>query len=151
ATAGDLASDLERWLRHEPISARPSTFVGRAVKWARRRPLQAALAGVIALSAVLSIFLGSAAARHRARFAIASGQNAMNEPEELFAKGEVGAALAQLAHLVRTEPANNAAAGRILSALSQRSIALPAGELVHSDEILAAEYSLDGRWILSAS
>ena len=42
ATADDLAADLERWLRHEPILARTSTAVERLLKWARRRPALAA-------------------------------------------------------------------------------------------------------------
>jgi eukaryotic-like serine/threonine-protein kinase len=46
ASAGALAEDLEHWLRHEPILARPSTAWEHAVKWTKRRPAQAALAGV---------------------------------------------------------------------------------------------------------
>jgi serine/threonine-protein kinase len=46
ASAEALAEDLEHWLRHEPIHARPSTAWEHAVKWARRRPAQAALVGV---------------------------------------------------------------------------------------------------------
>ncbi|MBL9167380.1 MAG: protein kinase [Verrucomicrobiales bacterium] len=50
ATAGDLAADLERWLRHEPIHARPVSSGERFFKWARRHP---ALAGVSALLLVV--------------------------------------------------------------------------------------------------
>ncbi|MHC1766927.1 MAG: protein kinase [Verrucomicrobiia bacterium] len=49
-----LAEDLERWLRHEPIEASPSSRWDRAVKWARRRPAVAALFGVT-LGAVVVI------------------------------------------------------------------------------------------------
>src|SRR5262245_6518887 len=41
-----LADDLERWLRGEPIQARPSTSLERAIKWAKRRPAAAALVAV---------------------------------------------------------------------------------------------------------
>jgi WD40 repeat protein/tRNA A-37 threonylcarbamoyl transferase component Bud32 len=51
-SAEALAEDLERWLRGEPILARPSGAVERTVKWARRRPMAAALAGVIGLATV---------------------------------------------------------------------------------------------------
>jgi hypothetical protein len=51
-TAGDLADDLERFLRHEPIRARPAGWVERGVKWARRRPAQAALVGVTLVALV---------------------------------------------------------------------------------------------------
>ncbi|HEY0548161.1 MAG TPA: protein kinase, partial [Verrucomicrobiae bacterium] len=42
-----LANDLERWLRHEPIQARPSTIVERVAKAARRRPIVAALSAAM--------------------------------------------------------------------------------------------------------
>ena len=41
-----FADDLERWLKHEPIRARPSTVFERVTKWARRRPTIAALAAL---------------------------------------------------------------------------------------------------------
>jgi len=41
-----LGDDLERWLRGEPIQARPSTSLERAIKWAKRRPAAAALVAV---------------------------------------------------------------------------------------------------------
>src|SRR5207245_1898624 len=66
ATAEDLANDLERWLHHEPIQARPSSISARAAKWVRRCPLQAALAGVIIVSAVVAGLLWSEASRQKA-------------------------------------------------------------------------------------
>lgn len=44
-SAEALAEELERWLRHEPILARPVTTPERAWKWARRHP---AMAGLVA-------------------------------------------------------------------------------------------------------
>jgi tetratricopeptide (TPR) repeat protein len=49
-SAQALAEDLGRYLANEPILARPIGLVGRAVKWARRRPAAAALVGVVALA-----------------------------------------------------------------------------------------------------
>ncbi len=43
ATASDLAEDLGRFLDDEPIRARQVGPVGRGLRWARRRPSQAAL------------------------------------------------------------------------------------------------------------
>ena len=50
-SAEALADDLERWLRGEPILARPVGVMERAMKWARRRPALAALL----LSTVLGV------------------------------------------------------------------------------------------------
>jgi serine/threonine protein kinase/tetratricopeptide (TPR) repeat protein len=50
-----LAEDLERWLRHEPISAKRSGFLMRSRKWVQRNPT---IAGLIVLSFVLAAGLG---------------------------------------------------------------------------------------------
>jgi len=54
-TAQSLADDLQRWLKGEPIVARPASRSERVAKWARRRPSLAALIGVsVLLLAVLA-------------------------------------------------------------------------------------------------
>jgi WD40 repeat protein len=53
ATAGELAADLERWQRGEPIRARPVRTWERGVAWVRRRPTVAALLGLVALLAAM--------------------------------------------------------------------------------------------------
>ena len=50
ATAGQLQEDLRRYLNHEPIMARPTGRVERAIRWCRRYPVIAGLSfAVIAL------------------------------------------------------------------------------------------------------
>jgi hypothetical protein len=51
ASAADLAADVRRFLASEPIRARPPGTIGRATRWARRRPAVAALlAAVVAVT-----------------------------------------------------------------------------------------------------
>jgi serine/threonine protein kinase/Flp pilus assembly protein TadD len=54
ATAQELADDLQRFLNHKPIAARPPQLIERMLKWARRhRPL-------VAAAAIVTVVLGIA-------------------------------------------------------------------------------------------
>jgi WD40 repeat protein/tRNA A-37 threonylcarbamoyl transferase component Bud32 len=53
ASAGELADDLRRFLRGEPIRARPVRAWERARSWAKRHPTTAALGALIVLVAAL--------------------------------------------------------------------------------------------------
>jgi serine/threonine protein kinase/Flp pilus assembly protein TadD len=52
-TAEDLRRDIERYRRHEPISARPVGVVGRLARWSRRRPAVATLLSLIVVSIIV--------------------------------------------------------------------------------------------------
>src|SRR5206468_12069208 len=52
SSAFALAEDLERWLKHEPISARRTGLVTRSKKWIRRNPTSALLAASLVALAV---------------------------------------------------------------------------------------------------
>ncbi len=71
ASAWELTEDLRRFLDGKPVRARPVPAWQRAGKWAKRRPVHAALAVVIAVAAfgVLGVLLGSDAwlRRHNRR------------------------------------------------------------------------------------
>ena len=54
-SAQALAEELERWRKGEPILARPASSWEKAVKWARRKPAAAALAGVSFLAVVILV------------------------------------------------------------------------------------------------
>ncbi len=53
STAGELADDLHRFLRHEPIQARRPTVVQRVRKWFRRHP------GILVAGAVLLMLVAA--------------------------------------------------------------------------------------------
>jgi tetratricopeptide (TPR) repeat protein len=58
ATAQEMADDLERWLRDEPIRARRPTLFQRAAKWGRRhRPVVAAGVTVLLMALGLAGYL----------------------------------------------------------------------------------------------
>jgi hypothetical protein len=72
-SAEALAEDLGRWMRGEPVRARPVRAWERAAKWVWRHPAWAALAGVSGLAAfaVLGVAVGLYA---NARLADANGR-----------------------------------------------------------------------------
>ncbi|HEV3417918.1 MAG TPA: protein kinase [Pirellulales bacterium] len=56
ATAAALADDLERYLRHEPLEARPIGLAQSFRRWTRRQPaLIAHGAGILAIAAILQM------------------------------------------------------------------------------------------------
>jgi eukaryotic-like serine/threonine-protein kinase len=56
ATATDLADDLRRFLRNEPVKARPAGWVERAWRWARRNPVPASLLVAVTLGSGLGLW-----------------------------------------------------------------------------------------------
>ncbi|MEM7143495.1 MAG: protein kinase [Verrucomicrobiota bacterium] len=65
-SAEALAMDLEAWLDHRPIAARRPGTMERAAKWARRRPVHAALLGTVILFLLVLGIGGPINALHQA-------------------------------------------------------------------------------------
>ena len=150
-SADALAEELERWLRGEPIRARPVSTVEHVWRWCRRRPAFAGLLSSLLLLLVVAT-AGALLAVHRINQArrsvgiahqgalqangelgIANQQLAstvsrleLRLAEDLFAADDVSGGLAWLGRVVRRDPSNHVAAERLLSALMHRNYALPA-------------------------
>jgi tetratricopeptide (TPR) repeat protein len=89
ASAQALADDLNRFLAREPIQARRIGWIGRGIKWARRRPTAAALVGLLVALAIGLPIAGVAFYAERARTQ-ATEQKHLDE-----AKAEIRAFLGQ--------------------------------------------------------
>ena len=129
-SAENLAEDLERWMRGEPIQARPVPVWERGVLWARRRPVIAALSGAVALSLLFGV-VGIAwqwrnAEQARAATAHVNARLRLQRAEDLFASDNASLALAVLARAIRDDPNFRAAEERLVNALNYRRFLVPA-------------------------
>src|SRR5262249_14027253 len=93
-SAGELADELDRWLRGEPIKARPIGVFARTGRWIRRNPTVASLLGVIGGVLLLGTFVST-------YFAIVSQRQAT-----LARKEQRERALVQLNALKTSVPAS---------------------------------------------
>ncbi len=75
ASASELAGDLERWLRREPIPWTRPTVRRRLGLWIRRKPVPAAMSSVIILTVIGGLVAGAAAV-HSSQQAVQSAQRA---------------------------------------------------------------------------
>lgn len=162
-SAQGLADDLGRWLRREPILARPSTPVDRVMKWTRRKPAIAALSGLLLLGMSLGVpailwewrqathhSVAERRALDRANATLAEVQIQISE--RLFVDTETSGALAYLALVLRQNPTNAVVAARVFSNLTHQVLILPLVEpLHHNGAVYFAQFSPDGRRVVTAS
>ena len=120
ATAQEMASDLRRFLRDEPILARPLTLLKRTRRWARRhRPVM--LSAAVASLAALTVLAGSIGWIMRDRAArqaklTADLHAAVEESQRLQKEGkwpQAQAAAARAEALLRDGAADPAVAERV--------------------------------------
>ncbi len=180
ATARELAEDLGRWRRGEPIRARPAGVMERSWKWGRRHPAQAALAVTVALALVA---VGLTSLWFNIRLAKARDESERNrqlsETNRLAAEASARASQASLIRMQVLAGNRLAAEGDPLSAglwyaeaLRQESVGASnrraevthrrrlAGVWASAPRLVAAyagafdypdvQFSPDGRWLLLA-
>ncbi|MFO1500427.1 MAG: serine/threonine-protein kinase [Verrucomicrobiota bacterium] len=150
-SAQAFVDDLERWLAHEPIQARPSSALERVGKWTRRRPVVATLTASLALTLLVG-GIGLTVAWHQAvGQRQRADQSAVSLRQHLYAsdvsiawhsweKGEAEHARAELVEAARQ--------GKDLRGFEWRylwNISRPAEVRVLTNFCMYAKYSPDGR------
>jgi serine/threonine-protein kinase len=99
ASARDLAEDLQRFQRGEPIRARPVRGLERAARWVRRRPaLAGALAAGVLLASALTVTVVWWHGQRKAlqATAVAYAKADLSESERLLDRGDFKASSAVL-------------------------------------------------------
>ncbi len=158
ASAGEVADELERFLHHKPIRARPVSVWEHAWRWRQRNPWLAGLAAAL----LVAILAGSATALwqwQRAEQAnVTLTENVAHLEwgaiDTMLEQGESSQALARVAALVRQDPGDWQAAMFAMSILEQRRFPVPAAPPIrHPDgaELTVARLSPDGTRIVTAS
>lgn len=146
-TARELAAELERFLRHEPLHIRPPGPLGRLRRWARRHP---GVARSLALAlGLLGIGIAAALWLQGGWRQEAWGRR-LAEAEDALQAGHPGPGMAKLGRLLADHPGDRLTGERLLSALSNERWLVPLGAPLPAGCHLAA-FSRDGRWLACAS
>jgi WD40 repeat protein len=162
-SAEALAEDLERWLRREPIQARPIATLGRLGKWTQRNPRTAALLLLCGL-AILAFLVGQTVmsvrlsrANTRVEAANVNLTRSLYEAQwrkadEAARAEEHGEAIARFSHFLRENPSDADASARLLSLLSSCNfpvLLLP--PLLQETPVIAMDFSRAGDRLATAT
>ena len=152
ASALALAGDLQRWLRHEPIRARPAGTAERLWKWARRHPAIAAVSA-ITLLAVTVIAVGSTIFSLRLQSSARENRRQIIQLHQLTAEqmvndGESYTGLLHLAGAIRLEEQDAQGSARVLRSYFQsivRQNPSPEHTWCHDAAVNTGVFSADGK------
>lgn len=156
ASAMDLEDDLGRFLRGEPVRARPVPAPERVWRWCRRRPARAALLGLTALSLLAggsALFWQWRQARwHEASMRVAYQAQQRQHIEQLLARDDIASGLSQLARALQEDPSDAGKRRRILSVLAAHTFPLPlAPPLRHGEPVRRAAFLPGDREVFTVS
>ncbi len=149
-----MVEDLERWLRGEPVLARPIGWGEKIWRWSWRNPVSSSLLLLVCLL-LTTIVIGSGFFTVRVSKLYAQSdelvtQFQLAEAEELLSGDDSLNGLALLGRVLERDGAHAMAASRLVSALIHRDWALP-GRTVwnHGGAVETVELSPDGRRMVS--
>jgi WD40 repeat protein len=163
SSADALAEELERWLRGEPIQARPCPPAMRLWKWMRRRPGTATFAAIAVLAtvgfvvgqAIMNLRLSRANTEVRtgnARLEASLYELRWRQVEEAARSGARHEAIAWLSSFLRQAPSDAVAVMRLLSLLSSANFPLiHVPTLVHEAPVRAVEFNQAGDRLVSTT
>ena len=158
-SAEAMAEDLERWLRSEPIQARPSSVIDTVVKWTRRHPAIAALAATVAVAlvviVVISTVLGVRVSRESEKNRSQLVKLNVHAGNELAEHGDPGGALLRFVEAMRLDLVTGDAA---LEEMHRRRIGATIRECAvlekawfHQRSVNTAVFRRDGEVLATAS
>ncbi len=157
SSAAQVAEELDRFIRDEPINARRVSSIESLWRWCRRKPVLASLLCALLLSIVIG---GGTALRQWARAEQANVQlteKALDLQWEsidvMLQSSQSSRALAKVASLLRDNPDDWKAAMFAMSLIQQRRFPVPlASPIQHpgGPEFRVARFSPDGRRVVTA-
>ena len=158
SSAGRLAEDLERYLRGEPIHARPVGTASRLARLCRRKPVAASLVAALLVALTVGtvgvLWQWSRAESAKSSLAKKVTQLEWRAIDGLVSGGEHGRALAELARLMRDDPSHWRAAMFATSILYTNTFCIPtAASITEPDGSDFASFDIHAneRWMATVS
>lgn len=161
ASAQELAADLDRYLTGQPIHARPTGPMGRAVRWCRRKPALAAASALAALALLATVGLAVSLAVYQSRVAEYNrrllSESYLDKGQTLCEQGDVARGLFWFARSLENAPTNATDLQRTVRAnlgawhIPGARLRSVLTDLHGSSPISALAFSADGKTLLTAT